>query len=44
MLPSGTAPLFDNRIGWARAYLKQAGLLKSPRRGMLRISDRGIAF
>ena len=33
LLPSGTAPLFDNRVGWARTYLKQAGLLSSPRRG-----------
>ena len=24
LLPSGTAPLFDNRVGWARTYLKQA--------------------
>lgn len=41
MLPSGTAPLFDNRVGWARTYLKQAGLLESPRRGLFRITDRG---
>ncbi|RPI41683.1 MAG: restriction endonuclease, partial [Betaproteobacteria bacterium] len=42
LLPSGTAPLFDNRVGWARAYLKQAGLLESPRRGFLRITERGV--
>jgi restriction system protein len=41
MLPSGTAPLFDNRVGWARTYLKQAGLLESPRRGSFRIANRG---
>jgi restriction system protein len=41
MLPSGTAPLFDNRVGWARTYLKQAGLLQSPKRGILRITERG---
>jgi len=41
MLPSGTAPLFDNRIGWARTYLKQAGLLESPKRGIFRITDQG---
>ena len=41
MLPSGTAPLFDNRVGWARTYLKQAGLLQSARRGFLQISGRG---
>ena len=44
MLPSGTAPLFDNRVGWARTYLKQAGLIESPKRGMFRITDRGKAL
>jgi len=41
MLPSGTAPLFDNRVGWARTYLKQAALIESRKRGVFRISDRG---
>jgi len=41
MLPSGTAPVFDNRVGWARTYLKQAGLLESPKRGVFRITARG---
>lgn len=41
MLPSGTAPLFDNRVGWARTYLKQAGLLESPKRGFFKITKRG---
>lgn len=44
MLPSGTAPLFDNRVGWARTYLKQAGLLVSPKRGLFRITERGKAL
>lgn len=43
LLPSGTAPTFDNRVGWARTYLKQAGLIESPRRGVLRITERGRA-
>jgi restriction system protein len=43
MLPSGTAPLFDNRVGWARTYLKQAGLVDAPKRGIFSITDRGIA-
>jgi restriction system protein len=43
LLPSGTAPLFDNRVGWARTYLKQAGLLESPKRGFMRITERGLA-
>lgn len=41
MLPSGTQAVFDNRVGWARAYLKQAGLIESPRRGFFRITQRG---
>jgi len=41
MLPSGTAPIFDNRVGWARTYLKQAGCLESRKRGFLHISPRG---
>ena len=41
MLPSGTAPLFDNRVGWARTYLKQAMLIESRKRGVFHISARG---
>jgi restriction system protein len=44
LLPSGTAPLFDNRVGWARTYLKQAGLLRSPKRGLFQITDAGRAL
>ena len=42
-LPSGQQPVFINRIGWARTYLKKAGLLLSPRRGYFQITDRGRA-
>jgi restriction system protein len=41
LLPSGTAPLFDNRVGWSRTYLKQAGLLASSKRGVFRITNLG---
>lgn len=41
MLPSGTAPLFDNRVGWARTYLKQAALIDSRKRGVFHITARG---
>lgn len=41
LLPSGQAFLFSNRVGWARTYLKKAGLLNSPRRGFMSISERG---
>jgi len=40
-LPSGQQPVFINRIGWARTYLKKAGLLSSPRRGYFQITSRG---
>jgi restriction system protein len=42
MLPSGRAPTFDNRVGWARFHLVKAGLLEAPRRGVLWVSPRGI--
>jgi restriction system protein len=42
LLPSGKQPVFDNRVGWARTYMKKAGLLESPRRGFFRITKRGL--
>ena len=41
MLPSGGSRLFDNRIGWAKSHITQAGLLISPRRAISVITDRG---
>jgi restriction system protein len=41
MLPSGRAPLFYNRLAWAKTHLKKAGLIEQPRRGVIVISDRG---
>lgn len=41
-LPSGTQALFDNRVGWAKTYLKKAGLLDSPKRAVIRITQRGL--
>lgn len=40
-LPSGQQPVFTNRVGWARTYMKKAGLLSSPRRGYFKITERG---
>jgi restriction system protein len=40
-LPSGQQPVFINRIGWARTYMKKAGLLNSTRRGFFQITPRG---
>ncbi|WP_454064374.1 restriction endonuclease [Candidatus Nitrospira salsa] len=44
LLPSGSQRVFHNRVGWARSYLKQAGLLESPRRGYFRITDQGLSL
>jgi restriction system protein len=41
LLPSGNQAVFENRIGWARTYLKNAGLLRYVRRGVFQITDRG---
>ncbi len=41
LLPSGQQPTFDNRVAWARTYLKKAGLLEAPRRGYFQITPRG---
>ena len=42
LLPSGRQPTFDNRVGWARTYMKKAGLLKSTKRGHYQITERGL--
>ncbi|MBC8552414.1 MAG: restriction endonuclease [Anaerolineales bacterium] len=42
LLQSGRQPKFYNRVGWARTYLKKAGLLVYPRRGYFQITQRGI--
>ena len=41
MLPSGTQKLFNNRVGWALTYIRKAGLIESPKRGVFKITDRG---
>jgi len=41
LLPSGRSPVFYNRIAWAKAHLKRAGLIERPRRGYYKISEKG---
>lgn len=41
LLPSGSAFVINNRIGWARTYLTKAGLLLTTKRGYFRISEEG---
>lgn len=43
LLPSKTQEVIFNRIGWARTYMKKAGLLEDTRRGVFKITDRGQA-
>lgn len=42
MLPSGQQQVFDNRVGWARTYLKKAGLIEATRRAYNKITKRGL--
>ena len=42
LLPSGVAPVFYNRTAWAKTYLKKAGLIDSPKQGIVTISKRGL--
>jgi len=42
LLPSGQQYVFDNRVAWARTYLKKAGLIETTRRGYLKITERGL--
>ena len=41
LLPSGQTFVFGSRVGWARTYLKKAGILDSLKRGTIVITDRG---
>ena len=43
LLPSGQQEIFDNRVGWARTYLKKAGLIDSPKRGIFVITEKGLS-
>lgn len=41
LLPSGNQSIFKNRVGWAKTYLKKAGLLEYPDRGAVLITLSG---
>ena len=43
LLPSGSQLIFDNRVGWAKTYLKKAGLIEYTKRGVIKITARGMA-
>jgi restriction system protein len=42
LLPSGHQKVFTNRTAWAKANMKMAGLIRSPRRGLSVITSRGL--
>lgn len=42
-LPSNRQTVLANRVGWARTYLKKAGLIEAPGRGQYRITESGRA-
>lgn len=42
MLPSGTQSIFYNRVFWAKAHLKMAGLIKNTKRAHFKITQDGI--
>ena len=43
LLPSGGTLTFASRVGWAKTYLKKAGLVQQPKRGLVQITDQGQA-
>lgn len=42
LVPSGRQEVLDNRVGWARTYMKKAGLLELTGGGRFRITERGM--
>lgn len=43
LLKSGKQSVVSNRVGWARTYLKKAGLLDSQQRARFNITDLGLS-
>lgn len=41
LLPSGKQRTFENRVSWAKGYLKQAGLVRYTKRGSYIATDEG---
>jgi len=42
LLPSGQQPIINNRIGWAKTYLKKANLLETTKRSYFKITEKGL--
>lgn len=43
LLPSGNQKIFSNRVFWAKAYLKMAGLIENTKRAHFKITERGLS-
>ena len=42
MKKSGNGTIFDSRVNWAKYNLKVAGLVMSPKKGQVKITNTGI--
>ncbi len=42
LFPSGLQPVIDNRVSWARTYLRKAGLIQPTRIAHFRITERDL--
>lgn len=40
--PNSTNPVFSNRVGWAKTYQKNAGLIDNSIRGVIKITPKGL--
>ena len=41
LIPSGVQTVINSRVGWARTYLVKAQCLETPKKGMVKIAERG---
>lgn len=41
LTPSGRMTIFSNRVGWAKTYLKKAGLIDAPKKALFKITQEG---
>jgi hypothetical protein len=44
LLQGGKQTVFQNMVAWAKAHLNMAGLLVSPRKGCIRITESGLSL
>ena len=43
LLSKSKQKMFDNRVGWARTYLKKANLLNYTQKALFKITERGLS-